>query len=491
MRTRHGTELLIGLVALGLGCGGTMDTGTAKKPGNNQAADDGTCPAELSKCGVGNFAICVDLQRDPGHCGTCDRACTPGIACQAGVCAQTACTGTTIPFSGQPGDTSTPGQLPYGGNYVAAQLLADVNGDGQLDLVEWLPGLAVCSTCEVDLSEFRVSLGQPGGGFASPGAYHASSAIVRVFAADVNSDGLADLYVISSSYQNAVTAPYYMELWLGQSDGHLQRSEEAGISVEGFSGFGAEIAVTDLSGDGWPDLVMAAPDTNYDDPPQISVYLSDSVGALHLSQTFVAWYGNTFVRDWDGDGSPDLVMLSGNLEIAYNRGDGIFNQPVDCALSVGGGSMGERDLLVEDFNRDGRMDLAVGNYLHSGVDVMLGLGGCGFAPVTSYDLAGSYSWLLRAGDLNGDGILDIVSVTSVVGPDPRDPSGNTYATKDNLLAILIGKPDGTFQPAGTALSLGPNVADVTIGDVTGDGRPDIVVSPGQTGEASTWENTCQ
>src|SRR5450631_4517534 len=109
MRAQHdfGNALLIGLVAIGLGCGGTMNTGTAKKPVNNKPAADGTCPSGQTLCGVGRFAICVDLQNDPNHCGTCDRTCSPGIACQASDCQQTVCTSTTVPFSGQP-TTSAP-----------------------------------------------------------------------------------------------------------------------------------------------------------------------------------------------------------------------------------------------------------------------------------------------------------------------------------------------------------------------------------------------
>ncbi|HEX7598511.1 MAG TPA: hypothetical protein VF518_09870, partial [Polyangia bacterium] len=72
-------QLLIGLAVLGLGCGGTLNAGTAKKPVNNKPADDGTCPSGRSLCGTGVFAICVDPQNDPEHCGACDRVCSPGI----------------------------------------------------------------------------------------------------------------------------------------------------------------------------------------------------------------------------------------------------------------------------------------------------------------------------------------------------------------------------------------------------------------------------
>ena len=514
MRTQHhfGSEILIGLMVLGLGCGGTMNTGTAKKPANNKPAADGSCPSGQTFCGIGRFAICVDLQNDPNHCGTCDRTCSPGIACQASACQQTVCTGTTVPLSGQPttsssttGGTSTTDDggvtgpvPPY--YFSSSQILADINGDGRLDLIEGLSFYGNCPDCGVDFTEFQVSLGQPDGGFAPPDTYHASANIVQIYATDVNSDGMADLYVVSAAYSNSAVAPYHVELWLGQKDGHLIRSDAAGLSADGMDEFG--IAIGDLSGDGWPDLVMMAPDSNLEDPPKMSVYLSDSTGALHLSQTFVSWSGQTFIRDWNRDGSPDLVMVWSTMEILYNRGDGTFEPPLDCALSVGYGSWGDRDVVVEDFNRDGWMDLAVGDGYRGNrvdvnrVDVMLGLGGCGFAPISFYDLPGNGggNGFLRAADMNGDGILDLVSVTAVSGPDPNDPNGLATVLTDNLLAVLLGNGDGTFRSQDTAISLGPNpISDVAIGEVSGDQRPDIVVSSagGKTGQTSTWENTCQ
>jgi hypothetical protein len=191
--------LLVGLVLFGVGCGGTINTGTAKKPVNNKPSADGSCPSGQALCGVGVFAICVDPKNDPNHCGTCDRSCSPGIACQASVCQQTVCTGTTIPLSGQPTTgTPTSGFGPYNLPF-ASQVLADVNGDGRLDRIEWLAAAFYsCQDCSAPLSEFRVSLGQPGGTFAPPDTYNASAAISKIFATDANGDGLADLYVLSS-----------------------------------------------------------------------------------------------------------------------------------------------------------------------------------------------------------------------------------------------------------------------------------------------------
>jgi hypothetical protein len=376
--------------------------------------------------------------------------------------------------------------MPY---TAATQILADVNGDGRLDRIEWL--IPFCQDCGTSLSTFRVSLGRPGGTFATPDAYNASAAIGSVFATDANGDGLADLYVVSSTDVDAQNSRYHVELWLGQNDGKLKRSDTGGNSAEASVGQ-SNTAIGDLSGDGWPDLVMAAPFSDFDSPPKINVYLSDSTGGLHLSQTFIAWSGRTVIADWNGDGSPDLALLGDGMEILYNRGDGTFEQPLDCGVSVGGKPMAERDLVVDDFNRDGWMDIAAEDSRNR-VTVMLGLGGCAFSPLSAYDIHGSNVGFLLDADMNGDGILDLVSVSSISDVSGLPNIGVT-ATTDQLLSVLIGNPDGTFHLQDTVISLGPNwISNVTIGEVTGDQRPDIIVSSsdGKSGQSSTWENVCQ
>lgn len=474
-----GTELLVGLAALALGCGGTMDTGTAKRPVNNKPAEDGSCPSGQSLCGTGVFAICVDLQHDPHHCGTCEGTCSPGIACQAGVCRQTVCTAAAVPFSGQPTTTAPPKDLPT----TPRNTLADVNGDGRLDLVEWqVPAVFP----PPDLAAFRVSLGQPGGGFGAPESYRASTNVSSVVAVDVNGDGADDLWVFAENYENAVIRTYRVELWLGSRDGTLIRSEAPG----GSGGLVTPpMGTGDLSGDGWPDLVLQTPVEDYDNPPSINVYLSDSTGALHLSQTYaMGWgeIGTTIVKDWNRDGSPDLVVMADGVQILYNRGDGSFAPPVTCGVALGG-AFG-MDIVVEDFNHDGHWDVAQ-DALGSGsrILVLLGLGGCGFAPMAYYDVPGTFSsGPLRAVDMNGDGQLDLVKVSGLF----TIPTTGAPVLQDQLLSVLLGNPDGTFQPAGAGISLGLDAAEIAIGEVTGDERPDVVVTSSD-GQARTWENACQ
>jgi FG-GAP-like repeat/Stigma-specific protein, Stig1 len=461
---RFGTALLMGLVVLGLGCGGTLKTGTAKKPAN-KPGEDGACPTERSLCGTGIFAICVDLQNDPSHCGTCDRACSPGIACQAGICQQTLCTGSTIPVSAQPPTAGSPAPGTNSSSYTAI-LLADINGDGHLDLVDWNPEDGLGNT-------FHVSLGLPGGGFATPDTYHSTSYLESISATDVNADGADDLLVFARADSGVLGIR--VELWLGHTDGHLTLS-----SVTSVDGNASIIAVGDLSGDGWPDIVTAHSYAS----GYLSVYLSDSTGALHLSKTYTTGTDNGLsIRDWNGDGMPD-IMVQGAWDVLYNRGDGTFEAAVSIAVSLDDGPT-----VVADFNGDGQTDFAVISATGQGlsqsarISVILGLGGSGFTPIRYYDVAGRTPETLRAADVNGDGQLDLIamSMSQTAAAQPADYS----------LTVLFGNPDGTFQTPGSAISLGSNrVYDIAIGETTGDQRPDIVLA-GANGQTTTLENTCQ
>lgn len=386
------TRLLMSLMFLGLGCGGTMETGTVTRPVNDKPTDDGTCPVGHSLCGKDAFAICVDLQTDPNHCGTCDRACSAGITCQAGICQQIQCKNGTVPLSGPTPATAT-AQAALGAETTPQQSSLAIKG---------------------------TPLGK-------------------------------------STDKNTVSLPQ-----------------------------GATVA--DLSGDAWPDRVT------WDQVNVgwlISVYLSDAVGTLHLSSSYET--GQTYkviVVDYDGDGRPDIMALGQSVTVYYNRGNGSFSDPVDCGVALG--LFDNAFFFADDFNGDGQVDFAFSGTLGH-VDVLLGMGNCGFSPIYSYEVAaGSFSLRsLRVVDMNGDGQLDLVAIVGTTDDDLSKPSPAGQSLKDQVVATLLGNPDGTFRQPGNVTSLGTaGISDVAVRDVTGDQRPDVVVSR-DDGQTQLWENACR
>jgi hypothetical protein len=91
--------------------------------------------------------------------------------------------------------------------------------------------------------------------------------------------------------------------------------------------------------------------------------------------------------------------------------------------------------------------------------------------------------------MNGDGQLDLVSISDVVS---LDKNGMATGPGEYFLTVLLGNGDGTFRPQDTSTSLGADTigAMLVVGEVTGDQRPDVVVTTGD-GQVTMWENTCQ
>jgi len=112
-----------------------------------------------------------------------------------------------------------------------------------------------------------------------------------------------------------------------------------------------------------------------------------------------------------------------------------------------------------DFNKDGKPDLAIADRNGNSIRIMLGNGEGGFSPAVSYPVSGSQDFMV-AEDLNGDGNLDLVVLTS-------------YGI--GIVDVLLGNGDGTFQAA-VPYAINPNDTELVVGDFNGDGKLDIMTN---------------
>src|SRR5215471_10582327 len=133
---------------------------------------------------------------------------------------------------------------------------------------------------------------------------------------------------------------------------------------------------------------------------------------------------------------------------------------------------GPAAVAVADFNGDGIPDIATANFNTDSVSVLLGNGDGSFQPAINSgtngvgrctDTGTNCNIGLVVGDLNGDGIPDLVVLDSTA-----------YAT------VLLGNGDGTFQ-VGTRYFVGEGPIAIAIADFNGDGALDIAVSSGGNG----------
>ena len=418
---------IVAALGLAVACDVTLHTG---KVGS-------ACAEGLTGCGNDAFTRCLDLQNDSSHCGACDNACAPGIACVMGMCQQVACTA-SVTVSNQ----TLPETIGEGGAGPQGVLLADVNCDGHPDLVTWDGS-----------GKVYVALGEVGGGFGAASLYE-QVGVQRLTVVDWNGDGCDDLY-------SGVEA-----IWMGHPDGKLTLTT---ISHDDWDA--SEPIVADLNGDGNMDLVAR---TLSD--PGVSVFLADAYGAFHDGSPLPVTRNNVplRVRDWNGDGFPDVLTTTPmweGLSVCLNKGNGTFEDEMECAVYVGWGT------VFADFNHDGQMDMAYSGGGNS-VEVLMGMGGCQFSPVTEYPLSGIIYELAYA-DMDGDGIDDLVA-----------------ASNDGKIYLLRGAQDGTFQA--NLLQSGATCTAacwLLVGDVTADGKPDLVTAgldtDGTPQSVKLVENTCQ
>ena len=309
---------------------------------------------------------------------------------------------------------------------------ADLNGDGAKDL-------AVGNFGEHTVS---VLLGNGDGTFQAGVKYPLLGSAQSVTIGDFNGDKKPDLAVPIADVVCAVS------VLLGQGDGTFRPH------VETATGCGTRIAAGDFNGDGKDDVVLG---TNFCFDHCAGVLLGKGDGTfqaeIDYATTNSTWSASA--EDFDGDGKLDLALSvpDGNgVDILLGNGDGSFQAPQ--RYGAGGGPAWS---IAADVNADGKPDIATANFGSDTVSVLIGLGDGTF--VARRDYLGPPFGMV-AGDLNHDGILDLVGA-----------SGGT----DGFASVLLGHADGTF-PTYVDYPVGATPVAAAIGDFNGDSDPDVAVA---------------
>ena len=244
-------------------------------------------------------------------------------------------------------------------SYNAA--VGDLNGDGALDIA--LPGIGNTDASALILYQDPSRRGefQPGVVLPMPGRGS------HMIAGDLNQDGRADLAGPVLTAGGGVNPPtialgYWPQLPNGELGPMVTLASQTGLNV-------TRMAIEDYDGDGEQDLL---------------VYLTP----------YSSSYTSTFT-----------VLRQGAVP-------GTFLAKADTPLD---GVRGVNDNVFADLNRDGRPDAATGGFfpvgspssVQSRINLFTQSGGGRFAPTTVHDMPVPVSHV-AAGDLNGDGAIDLV-----------------------------------------------------------------------------------
>jgi uncharacterized protein (TIGR03437 family) len=285
-------------------------------------------------------------------------------------------------------------------------------------------------------------------------------------AAQLLSEGLANLFAAPAGPSGVGRASQFVaavDLNNGGSPGAAVARGGSTVAVYQLTGSPQSVSynvgqdvnsvfVADFNGDGLPDLAVA-----YDGnggPGGIAILLNKGNGTLASAVTYASGTQatNFAVLDLNHDGFLDIAMVSldQKVTVVLGKGDGTFGPAVQ--YTVGGSGQA---IAIADFNGDGNPDIAVGGT----TGILLGNGDGTFragSPLPA-GASGSLIWTFAAGDLNGDGKVDLV-----------------YADTENQVVVpLFGNGDGTFQP-GPAYAVSQLPTSLLLADYNNDGRLDII-----------------
>ena len=313
--------------------------------------------------------------------------------------------------------------------------LADLDGDGDLDVVAVVPGD----------DQLAVFLGDGTGDLAAPMFLVApSSGVITI--ADVNGDNVPDLLTHDGQT---------IWLFLGNGDGSFQPHTTTPPVLNP-----SIIVAEDFDGDGHVDLVVSSGRW-----AAISFLAGDGTGSFGSA----LWYrlgisGWIAAGDLDGDG---ILDIAGGPSVVRGNGDGTFQAREDHGF-FGNFVSGT---TITDLNSDGALDLVAVHHWGGILGVILGNGDGTFQTSATY--AGGGGFTSAAGDLNLDGVPDVVTADTWLG----------------TLSVHVGTGDGTLEPRFT-LASGAwgfyTLGDVGIGDLNGDGRDDLVtIAAGNPEERTT------
>ncbi len=233
----------------------------------------------------------------------------------------------------------------------------------------------------------------------------------------------------------------------------------------------SSLTTADLNHDGKPDLIALTTATVYDgsfsgvNNAVLAVLVNNGDGTFRPAATYDAGQSkpHMVVGDFNNDGNPDVLVQEYNPSPAalfLGNGDGSLRGPINFNPSFESSGL----WLAGDVNGDGNLDLIeVGNVDSATVEVALGKGDGTFQ---TSKVGATLSGLLVGGppvavtgDFNGDGKLDLALVTH--------DSGYHY-----FVSVLLGKGDGTYQAAVNYTS-GRSPAQLASGDFNGDGKQDL------------------
>ena len=344
------------------------------------------------------------------------------------------------------------------GTHIVA--LADVNGDGKVDLIG-----ANYGTRSVPSSGDSVSVltNNGSGVFGINATLTVTNGAEFVLAEDINGDGKVDLII---SQQNSSLLTIFTN---------------NGSGIFGFNAIvqtGTNpvwIATADINGDGYPDLITANVPGN-----TLTILTNNGAGEFGFDTNLPT--GNfpdpVLAGDVNGDGKPDLICVNGNdgtITIFTNNGNGFFSSETNFSPGAV-----QFSIALADLNGDGKPDLILPNWSVNTLSVWTNNGNGAFGSNATYNVGVGPESAVVA-DVNGDGYPDLITAN-----DNGCPGQSTCNV--GSLTILTNNGSGHFKLC-TSINTGYWPGLVLAADVNNDGKQDLIGVNIGGGSGAGYPNT--
>ena len=343
-------------------------------------------------------------------------------------------------------------------NYPESVVLADIDGDGKPDIVAANPG-------NYSFSVLR-NMASPGAltaaSFAARADFSTSVYISSLATGDLDGDGKPDV-IVSNLYSGTVSVLRNIS-----APGAVNAASFMGKIDFAAGNYPRSLAISDVDGDGKPDIVVANERSN-----NVSVLRNTAAFANINAASFAARADfpvganppGIAVGDVDGDGKPDIVAAnygSSTVSVLRNTStSGIVNTASFAAKADFVTGTNPFSVVIGDVDGDGKPDLVTANSNANTISVLRNTAAPGNIMASSFsgkvDFSTSgYPLSVVTGDLDGDGIAEVAAANAATGTisvfQVSKPVPMTAA------AVSAGVQAATAEQSRTGMQLYPNPA---------------------------------